>query len=409
MMNFADLYSVGVYTYFVVFVGILCLNLGLLLKSAGRPVSTSMVSSDQELADIGVSRGKKIFWLQFVMFVVLIPLFLRALQFQSEYGIAMMRTIYAKSVEYGYMNTFERILYIHLGVFPLNMACILAQAILCMRGESKLPYLVVGVVNEGMQSVIASSRNNFFELGVILICALLMSDKSLADMLPARVTGYIKRTKRFYKRLLVVVVIVLLVLTYYRHNIQKADVSVVNSFMGIFQTYFAGGFQLLDLALNDPSSWGLDSLTLGGATFCGLIQVVNYFVYYLLSGRRLSLSFLSPNIQAYAEQFYMVSDTKKMNAYVTMFYYFMRDFGIVGVVVLSIVFGYICAKAYRRMRKCPIFMRQFNYVMLLVVIVFSVEWWQPIKSDWWMMLAYGWIINKWLFGDKRFVLRIHKR
>jgi oligosaccharide repeat unit polymerase len=332
---------------------------------------------------------------------------LRALQFQANYGVAMMRTIYAKSVEYGYMSTFERILYIHLGIFPLNMACVLAQAILCMRGESKLSYLIIGIVNEGVQSVIASSRNNLFELVVILICVILMSDKSLISLLPERVADYIKKIRYFFYRFMVVIIIALLIITYYRHNFEKMNVSVVNSFIGVFQIYFAGGFQLLDLALKNPSSWGLNSLTLGGAVFCGVIQAVNYFLYYLLSGRRISIAFLSPNIQTYAEQFYMVSDTRKMNAYVTMFYYFMRDFGIVGVIVLSFLFGCICAKLYRKMRIYPTFIHQFNYVMLLVVIIFSVEWWQPLKSDWWMMLAYGWIISKWLFGKRKIVW--HKR
>ena len=61
--------------------------------------------------------------IQLVLTIISIPLFLRGLSYVQKYGMSVMRNIFANSVEEGYMTAAERILFLHLGVFPAMQTC----------------------------------------------------------------------------------------------------------------------------------------------------------------------------------------------------------------------------------------------------------------------------------------------
>ena len=61
-----------------------------------------------------------------------------------------------------------------------------------------------------------------------------------------------------------------------------------------------------------------------------------------------------------------------MNAYATLFYDFYIDFGVIGIALLSFLFGYICMRAYKNFRKKVDMRSLVVYLILLQFIMFSV-------------------------------------
>lgn len=85
--------------------------------------------------------------------------------------------------------------------------------------------------------------------------------------------------------------------------------------------------------------------------------------------------------QAYAAEFYAVGAHQSMNAYPTWYYYFMQDFGYLGVVLITAIIAGISVRIYRKAKREPSINNQLAYFYVLHVILFASVWWELRRSD----------------------------
>lgn len=91
--------------------------------------------------------GNRLLMIQLVLTLISIPLFLRGLSYVQSYGMSVMRNIIANSVEAGYMTAAERILFLHLGVFPAMQTCSFIQVFLWAKGKIKGWNLIASIID----------------------------------------------------------------------------------------------------------------------------------------------------------------------------------------------------------------------------------------------------------------------
>ena len=401
-LNYNDYYPVSELTVGICLIGIVSFNIPLYLSKRAPKFNTEK----QDIDEINDSVIKKIIIVEWVLFALCIPIIIRAISFINSSGIAMMRNIFSDSVTYGYMNALERLIYIHYIVFPLIKVTSAFHLIFLARGRCKFYTLIPAVLNQVAIFAISVGRNDIFIFIIWGIFAFMLRPHYAKRVTERSERQSNKNAKRI--RLIILIPIAsLVVISIIRHRIGKG--SYVTMFFQIISTYIAGGFQLFDLALANRATWGLDHFTYGAATLKGALDLL-FSVLSTLTGGRIGTPewFANANIQTVAAQFHYVSASKRMNAYMTMFYYFMRDFGIAGVVGISMLVGRIIYKIYYRLVSKPNLYNSVTYLIMLNVLFFTTIWWEGINSALFMSMIWNLIICRFItgkWGSGRFKIR----
>lgn len=366
-------YAIHENTYAVILLGITSFNIPFLLCRTNR---RSRITEANE--SLNEKSAKKILFVQLIIFMALIPLLLKAIQFHAIYGTAAFRSIYAEGVKYGYMTVFERLLYIHYVIFPISMVTNGMQIILWTKGITNVKYLIFGLVNEVIIMYCSAARGNLLIVILFFIFAVFISSMALD-----KVEKYFKRVRRQLKWFIIAGVALLVFM-----SIQRGNVDEGNFILGFYKTLatnFSGGFNLLDQAVNSPEDWGLNEYRFGTASLRGFVEVL-LFAIRLITLNRVNIELTS--VAEYASHFFNVSDTTKMNAYVTVFYTFMQDFGILGVVLLSMFFGYISVRFYNKVMQTATIKNTMFLMFMLVTLFYTTVRWQLMIADWGAMFVH---------------------
>ena len=113
----------------------------------------------------------------------------------------------------------------------------------------------------------------------------------------------------------------------------------------------------------------------GSGFFYGILTFFNYFTSKLgfdIPAYRAAYD----TIQVTQDQWVAVFPHEWYNAYVSMFYYFYIDFGMIGVILGCILFGYLCYivyySAFVKKDKCAL----LYYMLLIQCIICSLVRWQ---------------------------------
>lgn len=140
----------------------------------------------------------------------------------------------------------------------------------------------------------------------------------------------------------------------------------------------------------------------GGAFLYGILTFLNYFT-----------SKFGFNIPLYEKSYDMIQITQNgwveifpnewYNAYVSIFYYFYIDFGIIGVILGCIFFGYLCHEIYhiafiKKNKNALIF-----YLIMIQCIVCSIVRWQLGTITFVFTLIF-----EWLMISKKYKIEIPK-
>lgn len=391
-INLNEFYPVNEITYFVILVGVVAFNVPFLMAKSKNAMKPSMVSC------IDTKKIKWIILIQIILIMVLIPLAIKAIPFYNIYGSSAFRTIYAKSVEYGYMSSVERMFYIHYGVFPLSLITNITMIFLWTNGSVKFKFLLVGFISEGLISFCSGGRGNILILLLSLIQAVYLSDK-----LSTEFVYYMNKIKRQVKWVIFILIMVLAYISIQRGNVGEGN--FIFEFTKTITANYSGGIQLFDLSLRDPEEWGLYDFCLGTASLNGFIQILLLFIR-IISLNRINITI--PSVTAYAGNFFNVSPSQTMNAYVTVFYTFIQDFGYLGVVILPLIIGRIFVRIYKRTKNYPDLYNMMMLSYINIVLLFSTIRWRLMLSDWAMMVVYIYIICRFLEG-KQFKSRIKMR
>jgi oligosaccharide repeat unit polymerase len=148
-----------------------------------------------------------------------------------------------------------------------------------------------------------------------------------------------------------------------------------NTSINTLYVYFAGCIPHLNYRIELIKSTGIR--TYGAGFFGGFLRP--FFMVLdnigLLSYPQTYLNYMSI-IRTNVEQYVLIGDGVYYNAFVTPFFYFYLDFGVIGVVLGSAFYGAICSLSYITIKNKPNIKNISIYVLLVQEIFTSMIRWQ---------------------------------
>lgn len=358
-------YEISEKPYLVAIIGSLFFNYGGLVLDKVVIKRGGLRQRESEYENI---KGNRLLLIQIVLLIVTIPMLLKAFAFLKIYGWHDMRFIYGNGIKYGYMTAFDRIFYVHIVVFPLMQACFYIQTVLFVKGKIPLWHLLVGIIDIVCTIIITVGRWDI----VYIIIAMFFSLKFRQDKIVFNLSKKAKKRIYFLAGLMLVVVVYV---TLNRHN---ATGGILNTLIDVLAGYFCCGLQLLDQMFKNVSQSGLNTYSFGGAICSGLFTDINV-ILMILTGSRIQIPIV--DVSSYSGNFFQVGYGKTMNAYVTWYYYFLRDFGIIGVMVISALLGIVSVNIYKKAVKYPSTKNQVIYLHMVTILLFCSLWWEPIRME----------------------------
>ena len=149
---------------------------------------------------------------------------------------------------------------------------------------------------------------------------------------------------------------------------QRSEDSEVKIFLNMY-AYLAGGITLMDIHLH---SFLANIHTFGLFSTYGFIQPIFFFlkIFKIMDYPQalLNVSTIKDNL----EVFIPISDNITMNAYSTLFFNFYSDFGVEGIILGSLIFGYISMRIYRNFKLYRDFKSLVIYLVLIQFMIFSM-------------------------------------
>lgn len=376
-INTMEWYPLGNDVYAILLIGLISFDFGGLLIGYGTINKSSIYINtyieECENDEIDYRKvGNRLLMIQLVLTLISIPLFLRGLSYVQRYGMSVMRNIIANSVEAGYMTAAERILFLHLGVFPAMQTCSFIQVFLWAKGKIKGWNLIASIIDLVIVVVSTVGRWEVFYFALAMLCAYMLnkhpSDSGMS-------IGKQKKIRRRIRVIIAIAIIALVGVTIQRHKVVG---NIFESILNIVAGYFCCGPALLQVMLKNPVSSGISTWHWGQAIFGGLLGCINY-ILQIVTFKRVYLNLY--DTQAYAAEFYAVGAHQSMNAYPTWYYYFMQDFGYLGVVLITAIIAGISVRIYRKAKREPSINNQLAYFYVLHVILFASVWWELRRSD----------------------------
>lgn len=175
-----------------------------------------------------------------------------------------------------------------------------------------------------------------------------------------------KKIKKWIKKIPIIVVLLFLIIIYITQ--QRSEDSDAKVLLNMY-AYLAGGITLMDIHLH---SFLADIRTFGLFSTYGFVQPFFFFlrIFNIMDYPQalLNVSIIKENL----EIFVPISDNITMNAYSTLFFNFYSDFGVAGIVIGSLIFGYICMRIYRNFKLYRDFKSLVIYLVLIQFMIFSM-------------------------------------
>lgn len=118
--------------------------------------------------------------------------------------------------------------------------------------------------------------------------------------------------------------------------------------------------------------------TYGGAFFYGIITIMAKLIKIIVGVKFSSVTYLSQIINIPQEKWLKIfnSSTDYYNAYSTIFYYFYLDFGTLGILIGSLIFGVISYWIYQKMVEGDSMKYTAIYLILVQILFASFIRWQ---------------------------------
>ena len=271
-INTMEWYPLGNDVYTVLLVGLISFDFGGLLIGYGTINKSSIYvntyTEEYEDDEIDYRKvGNRLLMIQLVLTLISIPLFLRGLSYVQNYGMSVMRNIIANSVEEGYMTAAERILFLHLGIFPAMQTCSFIQVFLWAKGKIKGWHLVASIIDLILVIVVTVGRWEVFYFALAMISAYCLNKSPEDSGLSVKKQNKIRRIKF----LIIVAIVVLGGVTIQRH---KLSGTIFASILNVVAGYFCCGPALLQVMMKDPVASGISVWHWGQSIFSGLLETM---------------------------------------------------------------------------------------------------------------------------------------
>ena len=222
-------------------------------------------------------------------------------------------------------------------------------------GKRNKNSIILGIISVAVYSIATISRAIWVFLILYLIFIFFLYREKYE--LPNKV----KKAFKYLPVMVVVSAVVVWRITLIRNS---ETVFWVNAY-----AYIAGALPLFSIHLEEAISY---TRTYGMLTFAGFLRPVLFLLNWFHIMPYPAEYWHAQAVKNNLETFIPISPQITMNAYATLFYDFYIDFGVMGIILFSFLFGYLCMRAYQVFRRRLDMRSLVIYLILLQYILFSV-------------------------------------
>lgn len=350
------------YFYYICFFGILSFNASMITAK----IRITNIKINSETVKINY---KLYFCLQLLTTIFLIPYFFKGLLVSQEENMAVLK---ASLVDLFENSPFE-VIKIYWFCEPIVIASIIISSFMFFFIKKNVMLIIMTIINVLLFSFAFGGRIQMFRMCFILLIFLFFN---------FLVYGEKKHINKRIKQCFLFIVSFCVIMTIFTQQ-RSWDDKV--SFGKTFNTYFIGSFSLFDKFINNTSISNLDKDYLYGRA--SLATVIDPFV--LLASKTISADLSTKDlgvnkINKVSEKFYTVGKNYEMNAFCTMYYPFMRDFGILGVFIFPFLLGAFLNWLLYKLENSKKSFFFIIYIMFCYIMIFASNRWE--------------LVNFWPFG-----------
>lgn len=367
-------------TYCYLYFMLVCFNLSSILFLKARATKNRINLSNCQYSEINGSPEKintNIIVLLFVIFafLVLIPKIPNAINLYQSGGFNRIRSNFlnADSDNFtggifitGFVNA------IIISSFYLSIISIL-KGIKGKQLRTAILIVIIDIINLLMYMFITGGRF------LLVICML-----AICLSIWLNSSGKIINIVKKYKKALIVITFCIAILIFIS---SKRVLSGLNLFGNIY-VYFFAPINMFDILVNYDMNF---SLLGGGLLFGGLITPVILFINRFTS---LSMPLALAELNKTTSTFVWISDSIHMNNNCTYIYGALRDLGIIGIVVYSIIWAKIMNKSYNLYKKDNSVLNESIYIYTLIISIFLLFEWMPARTNIVYAYIFMYIFNR---------------
>lgn len=251
--------------------------------------------------------------------------------------------------------------------------------------KDRIKLLSIAFICTLMSSVSSGSRETMLYYVLMYVFAFFVFRKQKYAMKAQISYSLSKKQKRFVFRIVFVIVAALIIITFSRGQ----SGSGIQSLFRTIYLYFTGYIPNMSVWLEEVSA--ADN-TYGYAFVLGLVRVPVGIIHSL---------FGIPESHAYSVAEMLTNTLQKrveigqgitFNAYVSLFYYFFRDFGYASLIIESLLFGIVCGRQEMKLNEEPTYLDLFFYFLCFYLVVASMVRWELVHTRTAMALFYVFLL-----------------
>ena len=348
-INYYDLIEVSDKAYGLALLGIICFSIGALIRNGYKVVISKRMRFSQAYKDD-------------INYSFLIPFYAFALVFTVYFALrsfaALRRGILMETIRFNYKDFNTGIIMTsgwqysieHYIIATAEFAAVAILPIVITERKSTKKYVFLAELTLFLilHMFVTGARSFLIEVAVVLLFYFMMNKDVRAHF-----RDRVRKIPKFAAFLIAVGAIGMVILM---TQIRKGDKSLMRE----IYNYFAISYPLLDIHLdlmkaNPEYTYGMTLLN--GALRPFLVVLKNIGIPYPALYQK-AVDLMGAN-----DTFYAVGKGSA-NSFVTAFYYFFMDFGVISVVMGCLLYGYISKSLYNKLHNCPSKCNQAMYLLL---------------------------------------------
>lgn len=278
--------------------------------------------------------------------IVLLPATMRNLVYVLQGNFGIIRTLYVQQIKTA--GGIYNYIFIILPLCIINCTMIIAAIDVIKKRQYK--FFVFTFIVMCMYAIAYGGREQFKTMILYFLILIVKDNKSTGkkQVIPLIILLFIS--------------VIIVAITFSRGG---SSSNLFNMFCG----YFINQFSLFEYILNNPISYGLNlTHTYGLLSLGPIISLPAIFLKFIIGGFELP----SDLIGAYTQQYANISVTTQyigINAHTTSLYYFIFDFGKIGVILGPLIFALIVSISQKKkVRSKNITWSLINLYLIIAVI-----------------------------------------
>lgn len=386
--NFGGMYDVKNQTYILIYIGLISVNIPYIYALGKNQIVYRCYGRIRGQKAVLVEQKTLLLGFQLLLLTAMIPFTVKMIG--ASDNLALRRQMYASNTG-SIMSGVERLIYIYFGVFPGISAQMLLVALLLFKGKmkksDKMFHLSLSIILILMKIIADGGRMVIIDTGIcffLAICFVINWNERGLDKKDR------KKQQRLKRRMAILVGIAAVGCVLVTISRASNVASPIKYALRMAAGYYSIGPRLFERALENPQIMGLDKWTLGGVFLGGLLEIPRSF--FAVLGIKLP-SFFTIAQQELATYF-LIGENMRANAFPTMFYYFMKDWGYIGIFIGSFIVGAVSLRVYRRVSIKTNIVWYFIYNLFLIVFAYGMCWWPLYRPEYFSACIYTYFIAK---------------